>query len=447
MRVLFAASELTPIAKVGGLGDVIASLPKALARQGVAVTVALPFYAGIDRRAAKPVRVRTIAPGTVLYQTRIPGSRVTVLLIWNKKYLSTGPIYFSRTAFAEHLREIERFRFFSKTIFELIRERAIAPNIVHCHDWHTGLLVSLVAQMNAIPPKVVYTIHNLANQGKTRGENLMADGIRHADSVTTVSPTYAKEIRTKAYGEGLERLIRSRARQGRLTGILNGIDYDFWNPQTDQFLPAQYSAENLDGKFENKVWLIEELGLHSVEAPLVGLVSRLTDQKGIDFIPPLVTDAIERHGCQFVFLGQGAPKYEAMLRALARRFPAHISTAIGFDERLAHRIYAASDLFLMPSRFEPCGLGQMIAMRYGAIPIVRKTGGLNDTVRNGRTGFVFRESAAAGLGRALEDALRAHRDEPRAFRRMQRACLASDFSFDRSARAYWNLYRKLTRSN
>src|SRR3989338_4516662 len=349
LKVLFVASEMTPLAKVGGLGDVMGSLPKALVQIGIEASVIIPLYEQIDRIKWRLKRLGGINVGqenAIIYYTEIPAGdtgKVRIFLIENRRYLSRGQIYFDRTAFMNSRKELEKFLFFSRAVFEFVRRRDFfQPDIVHCNDWHSGALVamlrncpfgrSLEGRQNSNFKnqnlKTVFTIHNLANQGAFGGRNLMEEGIENADMVTTVSPSYAKEILTKKFG--LKQDIRS---------------------------------------------------------PIFGFVARLTSQKGVNLIIPLVRKLVEENGAQFVFLGQGEVDYEKNLLKLGRDYRDLICTKIGFDEKLAHDIYAQSDFFLMPSIFEPSGLGQMISMRYGTIPIVRATGGLRDSVRNLKTGF------------------------------------------------------------
>ena len=473
MKTLFVASELAPWAKVGGLGDVIGSLPKALAKLVVNVSVVIPCYEKINlkRLGAKlvlkdfSVRIGRTRERINLYKTRLPGNRVSVYLIDNKRYLSRGEVYFERTAFAGSFKEIQRFVFFSQAVYELLASGKLNADIVHANDWHTGALVSLLKNRHSDAvknggrisagsfagaeddsPRVVFTIHNLANQGdwnagqiekwfgqsnfRTRGKNFnfMAEGIKNADLVTTVSPSYAKEILAQKYGVGLEKLLQKRARQRKLIGILNGVDYDAW--------PLQK---------RNKKRFQKELGLAiNPPSPIFGLVARLTYQKGINLIAPIVPQFVKKYGAQFVFLGQGEKQNEKALKALAGKYPKNVYMKIGFDADLAKKIYAQSDFFLMPSLFEPSGLGQMISMRYGTIPIVRATGGLKDTVIHKKTGFVFEKPASQGLAGAIEEALRTFVDRKK-FQEIIANCRREDFSWKKSAKKYLKLYDKLGR--
>ncbi|MDP2695819.1 MAG: glycogen/starch synthase [bacterium] len=445
MKILFVASELTPLAKVGGLGDVIGSLPKALNKTGLKLAVIMPKYAAIDNKKWRLKKILEFVESgekLTVYKTTIPKSLVPVYLVENKKYISRGPIYFQKTAFAGSKREIDRFVFFSKAVYKMLKERFIDADIVHCHDWHTGALVRSL-RFSDVGPQTIFTIHNLANQGKSGRFNGMREGINNADMVTTVSPTYAKEITTKKYSVGLEQILRKRARQGKLVGIINGIDIGFFDPQKDNMIDHKYSSSTLARKNKNKITLqkISKLKVDH-KAPIFGLVSRLTAQKGIMLIPPIVSEHVEKHNAQFVFLGTGSKSHEEKLLELAKRYPQNVSTNILFDEVMAHKIYAGCDFFLMPSRFEPSGLGQMISMRYGTPPIVRVTGGLKDTVRHLETGFMFQKESAAALKKATEAAIAILRDE-KLYRQMQRRCMKEDFSWDKSAAKYKEIYQKM----
>jgi len=437
MKVLFVASEMTPLAKVGGLGDVMGSLPKALVQIGIETSVIIPLYEQIDRIKWRLKRLGGINVGqenTIIYYTEIPAGdtgKVRIFLIENRRYLSRGPIYFDRTAFMNSRKELERFLFFSRAVFEFVRRRDFfQPDIVHSNDWHSGALVVMLQNQNSNFKnqnlKTVFTIHNLANQGAFGGRNLMEEGIENADMVTTVSPSYAKEILTKKFGEGLENLLRRRDRKKELAGILNGIDYEFWPlAKRDKLV------------FQKKIGLKQD-----IRSPIFGFVARLTSQKGVNLIIPLVRKLVEENGAQFVFLGQGEADYEKNLLKLGRDYRDLICTKIGFDEKLAHDIYAQSDFFLMPSIFEPSGLGQMISMRYGTIPIVRATGGLRDSVRHLKTGFVFEKANSGVLFDAIKLALR-YFNHPAKMKKMIKNCQNQDFSWNKSAKKYRKLYESL----
>ncbi len=447
MRILFVASEMAPLAKVGGLGDVIGSLPKALAKIGVHGTVVIPRYEMIPRDSL--TLLGDLSHGTMLYQTL--AGEVEVILIENDAHLSRGPVYSTADTPMDHKAELDRFVFFSQSVAELLRNGILTPDIIHCHDWHTGALVQELAKSEERrakgTPKVVFTIHNLANQGIQGMTNWMAEGIKNADMVTTVSPTYAKEILTPEYGEKLEPLLKKRSAEGNLIGILNGIDYDFWDPETDPYLKERYNERSIAKRAVNKRALVAELGLASPALPILGLVARLTPQKGIDMIIEAVPAYVKDNAAQFVFLGKGIAQYEKALQELARAYPAHVAVRFDFDEPLAHRIYAGTDFFLMPSRFEPCGLGQMVSMRYGTPPIVRDTGGLHDSVAHLLTGFVFKEATTHALEETMNLALQYYKEKPQELKVMQERCMAAQFDFSRSAEEYKKVYEKLIASN
>ncbi|MFA4834204.1 MAG: glycogen/starch synthase [Patescibacteria group bacterium] len=461
-KILMAASEMAPLAKVGGLADVVGSLPPALVRLGCDVRVALPLYGLLDKKKIKAKKILTnIAIASAgqdlkinLWQTKING--ILVYLIDCPKYFGKKEVYSNNDS--------ERFLFFSLAILEALPRLKFKPDIIHCHDFHTALIPNLL-QTSKNPyfknTKTLYTIHNLNHQGKSKIEvlstgnlnknslkslskdaqdgdiNFMVQGIISSDLVNTVSPTYAKEITTSIYGAGIEKVIRQN--QNKISGILNGIDTDFFNPAEDKFIKQNYTFKTLDKKRENKLALQKQLGLtQNKNIPLAGLVSRLAWQKGLE----LFTEETAELPCQFVFLGTGEKKYEDQLRKLAKIYPDKISAQIGFDIKLAQQIYAASDIFLMPSRFEPCGLGQMIAMRYGAVPLVRATGGLADTV-NKKVGFSFLDFSTKAFLKILENALSLYYKKPSQWKKMQKRCMKKDFSWNKSAKEYLRLYKKL----
>lgn len=478
IRVLFATSELTPIAKVGGLGDVAGALPPALAARGVDIRVTLPRYEPIDarkypmKRIAKgvPVKRGTHTDRVNVLEGVIPNSKVRVYYLENAEFLSSFGVYFERSAFVGTFAEIQRFLFFSLAVSQVLPALKWRPDVVHAQDWHTGLLPWLLTQYAKPVPKTLYTIHNLANQGRWNPRdvlgflgladegplhrrdregnfNLMLEGITGADRVNTVSPTYAKEILTPEYGEGLEGVLGER--RAVLSGILNGIDIHRFNPETDPDIEAPYSASDLRGKAACKAALQRALNLPAdPAAPLLGMVTRLTNQKGMELVAK--TDGLlAEHHAQLVILGQGSPDQEELAVGLAARHPDRVRLTLGFDAALAQRIYAGSDIFLMPSRFEPCGLGQMIAMRYGTVPVVRSTGGLADTVPDVDAepeqglGYAFTPYAAAPFLGALARALRAFSAGTH-WRRLMERDMAQNLSWERSAGDYLALYRRLT---
>jgi starch synthase len=468
MKILFVASEYSPIAKVGGLGDVIGSLPKALNQLGCDVRIAIPKYQIIDSKKYKTrlvaSHVKVKEESVNIYETFLPDSRVPVYLLENEKYFGENGVYTAKSAFVDSFKEIQRFLFFSQSVTEIIDFLGWQPQIVHCHDWHTSLIPLLLKLKNK-KIRTLLTIHNLANQGKWVADevlsflNLKGDeaeslrirdkegnisifeqGILNTDILNAVSQNYSQEIKTKEFGEGLEKDLIER--QNDLFGIINGIDYDRFNPQTDPDIKTNYSKNNLEKRTENKIDLQKLLGFpEDSKVPLLGIINRLTSQKGVDLILGIIPELV-KSDCQLVVLGVGEDEYEKKLEELSKKYPKNISANIRFDPLLAQKIYAGADIFLMPSKFEPCGLGQMIAMRYGTLPIVRKTGGLAETVKNRKTGFVFVEYKKESLLESLKEALRFYKRKEK-WQELQKNAMIQDFSWQKSAKEYLKLYKKL----
>jgi starch synthase len=464
IRVLMAAAEVAPFAKVGGLADVTGSLPPALNKIGCEAKIIMPKYGSIDekkyglKKIKSNIRIKTDGhfKSVNLWKSKLPGTKTDVYFIENKNFFGKKEIYFGNNA--------ERFLFFSLSVLESLPCLDFEPDIIHCHDFHTALITDLI---KANPEKwgklkTVYTIHNLNYQGKSEIEllstgnltkdslksltrdsqdgdiNFMVQGIINADGVNTVSKTYAKEIATSTYGAGLERVIK--ANKNKISGIVNGIDVDFFNPKKDKFIKYRFGTLTLGRKRKNKLNLQKKLGLEvSADIPMAGLISRLAWQKGLE----LMTEDSYKLDCQFVFLGTGDKKYENQLKKFAKKYPRKVSANMMFDVGLAQEIYAASDIFLMPSRFEPCGLGQMIAMRYGALPIVRSTGGLADTV-DSAVGFKFTKFEAKAFEAALKKAIKTFSDKKK-WNSMVKNAMKRDFSWKKSAGEYLKLYQKILR--
>jgi starch synthase len=473
MEILFVASEVAPWSKTGGLGDVAGALPRALAARGHRVAVVTPRYGGIDPRARGlkrlPHGLWAGGHGFALYRADGP-----------------APVYFvehehffghRRGLYNEHGRDFldnaERFAFFTRAALSVPRVVGLAPDIVHVHDWQTALAPWLVSHEFAGQPwaaraRTVFTIHNLAYQGifgpdhvfraglpphvlrteamEFHGSlNLMKAGLVFSDALTTVSPNYAREIQTADFGEGLDGVLRERAH--KLTGILNGIDADDWDPSRDHFLPARYGPDDLAGKARCKEALQRELGLPvRDDAPVVAMIGRLAEQKGVDLVAAALPEIL-RLDLQLALLGSGRHDYEDLFRRLSRERPDRVAARIGFDEGLAHRMEAGADVFLMPSRFEPCGLNQMYSLRYGTVPVVRAVGGLDDTVddhdgADGGTGFKFQEYHPGAMLRALKRAVELYRDR-RAWSGLQARGMACDFSWASSAAHYEQLFARL----
>ncbi len=469
LKILFVAAECAPFFKVGGLADVIGSLPQALHALGHDVRVIMPRYRSIEASAfqlKRNDRFIDVPAGNQIRTTEVVESThtgVPTYFVWDERFFGRETVYGQPD-------ETMAFVFFSRAVIEFLRVLDWMPDVVHAHDWHSGATVMYLAMRGQRETALksiatVFTIHNLLYQGASGdalfryagfsqiprhiiGEqpgqaNWLARGIAHADVVNTVSPNYAREILTPEFGEGLQSLLR--ARRGRLSGILNGIDQTEWNPQTDQWLAANYDAHSLPRRAANKRAVQAQLGLKlKPRTLLLGMVSRLYDQKGLDILLGAAERLLQRE-VQLAVLGSGDEKYHAAFKALRERYPGRVGVEHEFNEPLARKIYGGCDVFLMPSHFEPCGLGQLIAMRYGAVPLVRATGGLADTVidagrspRRG-TGFVFTRYTAAALLKTVERALAAYADAER-WQAIQRNALAADFSWQTSARQYAALY-------
>ncbi|MBC7093187.1 glycogen synthase GlgA [Candidatus Bipolaricaulota bacterium] len=470
MRVMFVAAEVAPFAKVGGLADVAAALPRALAELGVEAAVVAPKYRVVAERGKLSRAARFTVPVAgeekpcTAYRGTLPKSKVPVYFLGHDPYFDRPGIYGEKGG--EYPDSLARFTFLSRGALALAEALAWRPDVIHANDWHTAL-VPVYLRLGETGPraKTVLTIHNLAYQGWFPADqasaigldaesirllaignqvNLLKGGIQAADLLTTVSPSYAVEILER--GEGLEAVLR--ARKDDLVGVLNGVDYTVWNPARDPYLWAAYSADDPAGKTENKRRLRAELGLVDDGSPLVGMISRLAEQKGFD----LVAQAFDRMmalGIQFVVLGTGDPRYEAFLQEAVDRYPGRAKALIAFSEEWAHRIEAAADIFLMPSRFEPCGLNQMYSLRYGAVPVVRATGGLKDTVhecdpvRDTGNGFTFTDYTADAMLEALGRAVHLFRRDPAAWRRLVQRGMREDHSWTRSAQVYLTLYERL----
>ena len=478
MRVCMLTPEAFPYAKTGGLADVLAALPAALARLGVEVTVLLPAYREALRvvgpvehlgSVRAPVSSR-LEPATIV---RVAGARVPTLMVQAPRYFDRDGLY--GAAGHDHADNAERFVYFCRAALEWQRGLGTPPDIIHCHDWQTGLAPAMLRGTAALYPelrrvRVVQTVHNLAYQGRywaadwhllnLDGRYFTSDtlelygdisflkaGLVFADFITTVSPRYAREIQTPEFGEGLDGVLRARAR--RLRGIVNGIDYRLWNPATDRLIAARYDVGAMSGKARCKADLQQALGLQVDAAPpLLVMVSRLAAQKGLDVALSALPSLLEGSDLQVVLLGSGDVWLESGFHDLAQRFPQRLAVRIGFDEQLAHRIVAAGDLFLMPSRYEPCGLSQLYSLRYGTVPVVHATGGLDDTVSEfdaasgSGTGFKFAPCTPETLRDAVSRAITVRRDAT-PWTRLQERGMREDFSWERSAGAYRNLYAEL----
>lgn len=481
MKVAFVASEVSPFAKTGGLADVLGSLPKAVFRAGHEACIILPYYRcvreeGFDCRETGIQLEVPVGKDVLLVnvlQAVLPDSEAVVYFLQYDPYYDRSELY--TTFRGDYPDNAQRFILLSRGALELLAE--IGPvDVIHCHDWQTGLipvyLKYIYREEHPALSKVgtLYTVHNISFQGLFPPEvmewtnlpeevftsdcleffgrvNFMKGGLTSADIINTVSKTYAREIQTPEFGCGLEEVLRARAND--LYGVINGIDADVWNPETDPCLPVNYSAEDLSGKAECKRALQDEVGLiKSCLEPLIGMVCRLTEQKGWDILSAALPRLMQNNDVQFVVLGRGMPEYHRMLAALMEQYPGQVRALLTFDEALAHRIEAGSDMFLMPSRFEPCGLNQLFSLRYGTAPVVRKTGGLADTVtdvtpetlENGTaTGFMFEEYTEEALLACIERAVETYQ-QPRLWAKIIRNGMRQDWSWDRAVREYVELY-------
>ena len=471
MKVLFAASEAHPFIKTGGLGDVMGALPKSLVKLGVDVRVVIPKYKNIKDELKQKLQF-------VKWFTVPVGWRNKYCGIFQYEYKGViyyfidNEYYFNRDGLYGYFDDGERFAFFNRAVLEFIKQVDWQPDLINCNDWQTGMvpvLLNLEYKKDLFYSKIktVFSIHNLLFKGSFSPKVLpelfgydymplvngsveldgsvsfLKGGLNYCDQITTVSNTYAEEIKTPQYGEGLDGFLRSKSYY--LMGIVNGIDYEEFNPQDDKFIFKNFSINSLGNKLENKLALQRELGLpQKKDTPMIGLISRLTHQKGCDLIVNMIDRLLQRD-IQIVILGTGDYWYEETFKNLQYRYPDKVSANIKFDNALAHKIYAATDMFLMPSLFEPCGLGQLIALRYGSIPIVRETGGLKDTISpynkyNGvGNGFGFKNFNSNELMQIMEYALTIYNDK-NAWNNIIRQAMNSDNSWEKSAMQYKWLY-------
>lgn len=475
VKVLMAAAEAVPFVKTGGLADVIGSLPKALKELGVDVRVILPKYDDIDINFKNQMT---------------PKAMLTVPLSWRRQYCGVEEMeydgvtfyfidneyYFKRPGLYGHYDDAERYAYFARAVLECLPALDFKPDVIHCHDWHAGMIsVFLKAhyghKLTYRDIKTLFTIHNLGYQGIFSAEvvedilgldtgyfsadklefhgavNFMKGGLVFADQISTVSRTYAEEIQYPYFGEKLDGLLRQR--RDCLTGIVNGIDYEVYNPQTDEFIFTNYGVESVDKKQENKAKLQAALGLPvRRDVPLLAMVSRLVSSKGMDLIARIIDELLGHENIQLVVLGTGEERYQRLFQHSAWQYPGKVSVNLCFDEKLAHQIYAGSDVFLMPSLYEPCGIGQLIALRYGTLPVVRETGGLKDTVLSYNkytgqgNGFTFAHYNAHDMLYTIKRALGLFYDKP-VWNRIVTNAMNSDYSWQESAKQYVSLYQKL----
>ncbi len=464
MRILFVTSEIYPLIKTGGLADVSGALPAALASLGIDVKVLVPGYPAVLSRL-DDVKVITHLPDALLLEGSMPNTRVPVIAIEHHDYFSReGNPYLDKSG-CDWPDNAARFGHLSKIAARIAsKDSPIGwmPDIVHCNDWQSGLAPAFM-HFSGSKAKSVLTIHNIAFQGNFPPDwveriglpmsaytmhgaefhghlSFLKAGLFYSNAITTVSPTYAMEIQTPEMGCGMEGLLSHRKHD--VHGILNGIDPEEWNPGTDPYLPDHYDASRLEGKLGVKRALQARLGLEQNDgAPLFGIVSRLTYQKGLDLVHACAQGFVDQ-GAQLAVLGSGDHEFERAFLDLAKRCPGQCAASIGYDEALAHQIMAGSDIFLMPSRFEPCGLNQMYGMRYGTPPVVRKTGGLADSVTDNETGFMFEHTSADALYRTISRAIASYRDKTD-FGRIMKNGMEQDFGWTNSAKSYVELYASL----
>jgi starch synthase len=480
MNILFLSSEVAPYAKTGGLADVAGSLPGALKRLGINTSVGLPLY-------------RSVKEGSFQRQIVFKGLEVPLAgqkLVGNVHATETEdgvPVYFFeredlfdrpnlyRTAEEDYYDNLERFSFFSRAALLFARSTGISFDVIHCHDWQAGLVPAYLSTLYRTDPffsstATLFTIHNIGYQGLFSSDkmsvcglppetyhpegleywgriSLLKAGIIYSDAVTTVSPTYSREIQTSEFGLGMEGILRNKS--AVLHGILNGADYSVWNPATDPHIASNYDSDHLSEKIVNKAALLKETGLEPdlLERPVLGMISRLSHQKGCDLLAPIL-DELARMKVGLVILGEGEERYETGLREAAERYRGTFSVTIGFDEALAHRIMAGVDLFLVPSLYEPCGLTQMYALKYGTVPVVRATGGLEDTIDDFDhrikigNGFKFGFYDSKAFLSAIQRAMDLWNNEA-TWGTLMKNGMAADYSWKRSAERYLNLYQSL----
>ncbi|OQA92674.1 MAG: Glycogen synthase [Elusimicrobia bacterium ADurb.Bin231] len=469
MNVLIASTECVPFAKVGGLADVCGSLGKFLPSEQINLRVIMPLYKTIDKKkfGLKKIAGNFIIPmagkyiETSVWQTKKEG--FIVYFVQNDLYFDRDNIY--GTPEGDYPDQAERFIFFSKAVLETAKFVDFKPDVIHCNDWQTAIIPAYLKTVYKIDAffastKSVFTVHNMAYQGLFEKDiynlagfsdmdfipdrlefygkfNFMKAGIVYADKISTVSPSYAEEIRTNNFfGHGLENLLELR--KSDLSGILNGIDCQYWNPEKDPLLKKKYSVDKLRLKKENKKYLLASVGLKNIDQPLFGMVSRLEAQKGFDLLLEILPELLKKR-LSLVILGKGAQKFQKDLIEISKKYPENLSVNIAFDESLAHNIYAGADVFMMPSLFEPCGLGQIIAMRYGTVPLVTKTGGFKDTVDE-TCGFFIENADPLGMLTAADRVIAAYHVRKTWDKRV-RQCMKKDFCWKKSVIEYVKLFK------
>jgi len=491
LKILFLSSETYPFAKTGGLADVAGSLPKALKVAGHEIRVIMPKYKEINERRyvlREVIRLKDIEIDfngeKIQFNVKsafIPDSKLQIYFIDYKPYFYRDGLYVNNKTKEEYPDNGLRFSFFSHAVLETLKLLFWQPHIIHCNDWQTGLVPLYLKTKFSEDPffkkcRTVLTIHNLGYQGIFDAQigpkigipedmlypggpvefygkiNFLKAGIQFSDYITTVSETYAKEVQKSSdYGYGLEGVLKENSK--KFKGILNGVDYEVWNPEVDEYIPQNYSYTSIEDKYENKDALLEKIGWKNENnIPLIGMISRLADQKGFDILLDIIED-IFKLNVRMVILGTGEKKYHTALSKLEKKYPSNLKVFLKFDEKLAHLIEAGSDMFLMPSRYEPSGLNQLYSLKYGTVPIVRKTGGLADSITDfvysdneKGNGFTFSEYSSKELLEAITKAVECFKDE-KAWKKIIKNGMKEDFSWNAVAKKYSKLYEKLLKNN
>ncbi|MCM8795145.1 MAG: glycogen synthase GlgA [Candidatus Omnitrophica bacterium] len=462
MKIVQAASEVVPFAKTGGLADVVGALPLALERLGQEIIIVMPEYKQVKNSKIKVNKLKQ----DISYATL--GENIKVYFIRNDAYFNREGLYGDKTG--DYKDNLERFSYYCRRTLELLKEINFKPDIIHLHDWQASLIpvylkTHYLNDQFYKDTRTLLTIHNIGYQGLFPKEefpklgldwslfnieglefyqkiNLLKAGIEFSDIINTVSPTYSHQIQTKEFGFGLEGLLTKR--KDAIFGILNGVDYSIWNPQTDKFIIKNYSLKNWEDKYKNKEDLQKFCNLPvKKDICLFGIVSRLAEQKGFDILTEAI-DVISKLGLELVILGTGDLRYHEILLAVAKKYPKVISLHLRFDDPLAHKIYAGSDIFMMPSKYEPCGLGQLISLKYGTIPLVFKTGGLADTV-NKDNGFVFDKYDKEELIKTIKRAIETFKDKNK-WQVLVKRAMQYDFSWEVSAQRYIQLYERMLKA-
>jgi len=489
MKILFVSSEVIPFAKTGGLADVAGSLPKALSKSGHDVTVIMPRYKQVDKEKYNlqlaltdlKVEIGKDEINGAAYSSVLPGSKTKVYFVENNDLFDRDGLYQIPGTDDDYTDNDDRFVYFSRAALDICKRLDWKPDIIHCNDWQTGLIPVYLKSLYSSDPffqgvKSVLTIHNLGYQGvfdkKTMKKtgldmdlfrmdklefwgklNFLKAGLVYSDYITTVSERYSEEIQTEEYGAGLNGLLNER--KNSVMGILNGIDYKVFSPNTDEVIAKKYSLKTISNKMDNKKFLLKQCGMRRKSgAPVLGIISRLVDQKGFDILAEVI-DKVLQHNIQLIVLGTGEQKYHKLLSEMQEKYPTKMSVQLKYDGKLAQYIYAGSDMFLMPSKYEPCGLGQLISLRYGTIPIVRETGGLADTIvdfdlakdfeQDQGNGFVFSSYDGKELYKTLLRAINTYADE-KAWKKLVSNAMKCDFSWKASAKKYSQLYERVLQS-